>query len=132
MGLVTERHGATYRKEKIHHVHKAEDDIGDLGLMVAVAGEEEPASDNVMSEHLSIILSPLLDVYHNNLLDPEGELNQNIPLSDTIDFAVWPVPPQHLHVKPIIGVIICVLSTLIKIHRTGERLPTMPIVKNTL
>lgn len=65
----------TYRENKIHDIHDAENQVGNLGLVVSVACEDQKGCDNVVREHLPMVLSPLLDIDNEYLLQPEGILD---------------------------------------------------------
>jgi hypothetical protein len=43
--------------------------------VVSVAREDQKGCDNVMRKHLPMVLSSLLDVDHEYLLQPEGVLD---------------------------------------------------------
>lgn len=75
-------HWETYREHQINYIHQAQDDIADLGLVVAVATNQEQAGDNVVGEHLPMVLSALLDVDNHNLLQPETELSQIVEFEE--------------------------------------------------
>ena len=47
--------------------------------MIAIAAQYQERSDNMMGEHLPVILSSFLDMNHQELLDPECELCQRVP-----------------------------------------------------
>lgn len=77
--------------------------------MVSVACEHENAGDDMVGEHLPVILPPLLDVDNNDLLYPEGELYQVIPFEQAIHFTIGPISPQLACVKPVFGAVHYVL-----------------------
>ena len=70
--------------------------------MVAVTAEHQDAGDHMMSEHLPMVFPPLLDVDDQDLLEPEGELDQIVPLHRPFQFSVWPIGPLLGHVEPMV------------------------------
>lgn len=70
----------TYREDQIDYIHQTQDDIANLGLVVAVAANQKQTCDDVVGEHLPMILSALLNVDDQNLLQPEAELSQVVQL----------------------------------------------------
>jgi hypothetical protein len=72
--------GRTYWEEKIYNVHQAQNHVSDFRLMVTVTCEYQHRRDDVVGEHLPVVLPSLLDIDHQYLLQPEGILNKNVPL----------------------------------------------------
>ncbi len=68
-------------------------------MVVAVACVDEHQGDQVMAEHLPMVLSPLLNVGNNNLLQPKCPLGQNIALSDAGKLTVRPSSPQFSKIQ---------------------------------
>jgi hypothetical protein len=66
-------------------------------VVVSVAGEDKSGSDNVVSKHLPVVLTALLNVDDNHLLQPERPLAEKVSLHDPIKLAVGPVGPEVLH-----------------------------------
>ena len=69
----------TYWEEKVYNVHQAQDHVGNFRLMVAVAGEDQKRRDDVVGEHLPVVLSSLLNIDNHNLLQPKCVLDENVP-----------------------------------------------------
>lgn len=104
--------------------------------MVAVAGENQHGRDNVMCEHLPMILSPFLDVDDQDLLKPKCVLHKNVPFSKAPYFSIRPVGPELCQVEPVVGIdknILCSLA--IASSSNSERLEnvrlTIPNAQNT-
>ena len=72
--------------------------------MVAVAGENQHGRDNVMCEHLPVVLSPFLDVDDHDLLQPKCVLREDVPFTKPPYFSVWPVGPELFEVEQVVGV----------------------------
>ncbi len=68
-----------YRKYYVYHVHQTENQVANLGLVVAITCEDQSAGYNVMGKHLEIVFPPLFDVHHKDLLQPERKLDQIVP-----------------------------------------------------
>lgn len=66
-------------------------------MVVSVASKDQGGGDDVVSEHLPMILAALLNVDDNHLLQPESPLAKEVGLHDSIELAVGPVGPQVLH-----------------------------------
>lgn len=102
----------THGKEQIDNIHDAKDQVCYLGLVIAITRKDQHGRNNVVAEHMPVILSPFLDVYNENLLEPEGILNKYVPLAKTWNFSIWPICPEVLEIVPVIGlcekVLICV------------------------
>lgn len=77
--IVKEEDGS-YCKYNIHNVHHAENNVADFRLMVAIAGEYQHRRDDVMRQHLPMVLASLLNVNDQDLLQPESVLNERVPL----------------------------------------------------
>lgn len=69
----------TYWEEKVHDVHQAKDHVTDFRLVIAVAGEYQECRNDVMGEHLPVVLPLLLNVDYHDLLQPECVLDEGIP-----------------------------------------------------
>jgi hypothetical protein len=57
-----------YRKQNINSIHNAKNKIPDFCLIVTVTRKDEGAGNNVMREHLPMILSPFLNIHNHDLL----------------------------------------------------------------
>ena len=73
----------SYRQEQIDHIHNNKNDISGRSLVASVAEKDERRSDDVVSEHLPVIFSAFLDVDNKDLLQPESELSEIVPLVDS-------------------------------------------------
>lgn len=78
-------------------------------MVVSVAGEDKSGGDNVMGKHLPMVLTALLNVNNNHLLQPESPLAEEIGLHETVELAVGPVGPEILHAHIVRGSAINVL-----------------------
>jgi hypothetical protein len=70
-------------------------------LVVGVACGDQGDGDEVMTEHLPMILPSLLDVNNKDLLEPECQLRQQIALHKATELSVGPVGPELLHIQVI-------------------------------
>ena len=86
--------------------------------MIAIAPKHQRAGDDVVREHLHMVFSSFFDVDHQDLLKPEGELYEIVPLEQAIHFSIWPTLPQIGKVQPIVGIVHDKLEFLVK-ARTG-------------
>ena len=74
-------------------------------LMIPIRAEHEQASDNMVCEHLCVVSTSLLNMDYDDLLEPEGELDEVVPFQGAVDFAVWPVAPHGAEGEPIVRVV---------------------------
>jgi hypothetical protein len=88
----------------------------DGSVVVCVAGEEQTAGDEVMGEHLPVVLTTLLNVEDNNLLDPEGLLREDVGLHEARDFLVWPMGLHLLEVEEVGRLAVHVLSGTVSMY----------------
>jgi hypothetical protein len=102
----------TYWENEIHDIHNAQNQVGYLGLVVSVAGENQEGCDNVVCEHLPMVLSPLLDIDHEYLLQPERVLDQNVPFAYSRDLSIGPIGPEILEIVHVVRVDQNVLPSL--------------------
>lgn len=109
LGTPTTAGISTYCEEDVDHIHEAQNDVSDLGLVVAVAHRHERARDDVVREHLPVVLAPLLHVYHEDLLQPKGELQQVVALHQAAHLARREVIPDFIEVEPVRRVVVDVL-----------------------
>jgi hypothetical protein len=65
----------TYWKDEIHDIHDAQNQVSYFSLVVSVAREDQKGCHKVMREHLPIVLSSLLNIDDEDLLQPEGVLD---------------------------------------------------------
>ena len=80
--------------------------------MIAVTCEDQAGCDDVVSEHLQIVLSPLLDIDDHYLLEPERVLDEDVPFPYSTDLSIRPIGPEVLEVVPVVGLEQNVLSLL--------------------
>ncbi len=69
---------------------------------MAVTRRHERAGDDVMGQHLMIVLAPLLDVDGEDLLQPKGELNKVISFQEAVHLPIGPCGPHLAKVHPIV------------------------------
>jgi hypothetical protein len=72
--------GLKYWEKKFHNIHQAKDYVGDFRLVITVTREYQRRRDDMVGEHLPMVLPSLLHVDDHDLLQPEGILNENVPL----------------------------------------------------
>lgn len=70
---------------------------------VGVRDVHEHACNDVMERHLGVVFPSLLQIDGKNLLEPEGELHEVVPLQFARYLARGPSGPELLEVKPIGG-----------------------------
>ena len=87
-----------YRKDNVDEVHDAQDNGANAHVIIAVGEEHECGRENMVREHLSIILALLLNVDNKNLLNPEAPLYEVVPLEKTVNFAKGPTFPDTVEV----------------------------------
>lgn len=98
--MVIPWHKKTYRKEDIAHVEQDEDGVADQVEVVPVRCDNQNNGNEVMAQHLPVVLAALLDVDHEHLLEPETQLGENVELEKPAELAVGPGCPKVLEVQP--------------------------------
>lgn len=58
----------THGQDQINSIHKTQNGVANFCLVIAVAEQHQSAGDDVMGEHLPVVLSLLLNVDNHNLL----------------------------------------------------------------
>lgn len=66
--------GQTYREDEVHDVHEHQHCVASTHLSVSIGEHEQCHSNNVVCEHLPVILAALFNVDNEDLLYPEGGL----------------------------------------------------------
>lgn len=69
--------------------------------MVRVRGYDQSDGDEVVRQHLPVILSLLLNVDDIDLLYPEGQLREEIKLHSPSNLSAGPVCPELRHVEKV-------------------------------
>jgi hypothetical protein len=80
--------------------------------VVSVTREDQKGCDNVVCEHLPMVLSSLLDVDNEYLLQPESVLDQYVPFPYPRNLSVGPIRPEILEIEQVVRVDQNVLSSL--------------------
>lgn len=94
-----------YREYDVDKIHKAKDDMAGLDQINAVARENEGTGEDVVREHLHIVFPSLLDIYDDDLLQPECKLYEVVPFEKAIHLLSRPVRPYFAEVEEIWRVI---------------------------
>ena len=102
--------GAAYGKEYVNQIHKDQDQVTDTCLVVVVRARDEGNGDEVVGQHLPMVLAAFLNVDNKDLLQPEGPLRQEIAFAQALQLADRPVGPEFLKVKVVVRVRIQVLA----------------------
>ena len=100
----------TYGQDDVDKVHDGQDDDADAHMEVTVGQAHERSSEDVVCEHLRIVLALLLNVDDENLLDPEAPLDEIVPLEQAVCFPERPAFPYGVEVQPKLRVVHDVLS----------------------
>jgi hypothetical protein len=79
-------------------------------VVVAVAEKYETAGEDVVREHLCIILPLLLDINDHDLLHVKGPLHEIVKLVQSRCLAEGPPFPQPVEIEPKLGVVHEILS----------------------
>lgn len=67
----------------------------------------------MMGKHLCVVLSWLLEVNGEELLEPKRKLNQEVPFELSVDFPSGPRRPKFPEIQPVGGVhedMLCLVS----------------------
>jgi hypothetical protein len=95
----------TYRKNNVDQIHDAENHDADTGVIISVGEEKKGAGKNVMCEHFPIVFTFLLDIDHDDLLQPETPLGEVVELGKTSNLPVRPPLPHAVDVEPELGMV---------------------------
>jgi hypothetical protein len=71
--------------------------------VVAVGGENQNDSDNMVSEHLPMVLSSFFHIDNHNLLQPKGILDEDVELGQATNFSARPIGPKISQIEPVVG-----------------------------
>lgn len=82
-----------YRKENVTNIEQDQDQISHSSKVVPVRSNNQCDSDEVVAQHLPVILAALLDVDDEDLLKPKSKLSQLIELGQAPELTVGPVSP---------------------------------------
>ncbi|KAA8899206.1 hypothetical protein TRICI_006375 [Trichomonascus ciferrii] len=92
-------------EDGVDNVHEDHDDVADARVEVVVRAGDETAGDDVVGEHLNVVLALLLDVEHVDLADPAGHLHQVVGLHERMQLIMGPANPEVTGRKSILGVV---------------------------
>ncbi len=92
----------THRKEDVDHVHEHEDQVTDARKVVCVRGEQKAVGDDVVGEHLPVVLAPLLHMDDQELLHPKGPLREHVALDEALQLPVGVVGPQLVEAEEVL------------------------------
>ena len=73
----------TYGEKEIHGIHQTQYNVGNIVKAVDISRGQKSAGNDVVGQHLVMILPPLFNVDDENLLQQEGQLHQEVPLHQT-------------------------------------------------
>lgn len=59
------------RKEEVDNVHENQEEMADAGLVVGITAGDKADGDEVVGQHLPMVLAAVLNVDDKHLLDPE-------------------------------------------------------------
>lgn len=96
------RDKGTYREENVDHVHEHEYQVADARKVVCVRGEQQAVGDDVVGEHLPVVLAPLLHMDDQELLHPKGPLREHVALDEALQLPVRVVGPQLVEAEEVL------------------------------
>ena len=85
--------------------------------MIAITRKKQNASDDVMSEHLPVILPSLLNLDDHDLLQPESKLDQYVPFQGGNNVSCRPISPHISQVEEVVRLIVEVLERMSELVR---------------
>lgn len=110
--------GETHWKDNVDNIHNNENQVANACKVVGVRGHDQSDGDEVVRQHLPVILSLLLNVDDVDLLDPESQLCEIIKLHSAANLSAGPVCPELGHVEKVGGGVPDVLRQVSKRKRT--------------
>lgn len=90
----------TYREQDVANIKEHQDQIAHGVVVVPVRADNQRNGDEVVGQHLPVVLATLLDVDHKDLLEPETELREDVELVQRAELTVWPESPEIPEVQP--------------------------------
>lgn len=93
-----------YRQQKVHNIHQTQHHIRDIVEAVDVRRAQQTAGDNVMGQHLVVVLPSLLNIDNQNLLHPKRQLHEQIPFQSPRHTPCGPFPPDCGIIEPVVRV----------------------------
>lgn len=99
-----------YRQEEVNHIHEYQHQIPHPRMPVPIRRVNQRARHNVVGKHLPVVLAALLNVDDDELLQPERQLRDHVPLHQARQLAVGPAGPQIVHAQVGGGVAVDVLN----------------------
>lgn len=96
------RNYSTYRQQKVDNVHQAQHHIRNIIETVDVSRTQQRAGNQMMGQHLVVILPLLLYVDDKNLLQPERQLHKQIPLQGPRHIPIRPFSPDGGKIEPVV------------------------------
>lgn len=70
-------------------------------MAIVVTPGNKRDRDEVMGEHLIVVLSAVFHVDNKDLLYPESPLRQYVAFHEPVEFPIWPASPELLHVEKV-------------------------------
>jgi hypothetical protein len=106
------------------------------GLVVGIRGRDQYDGEEMVRQHLPVVLAALLDVDHNDLLQPESPLSQHVGLGEAVELSGRPVGPELSHVQVVrrLGVKELCRVSVSRASSQANRIehePTQPSGQNT-
>jgi hypothetical protein len=89
-------------------------------VVVPIRQEQKRCSEDVVYEHLGVVLALLFDVDDKNLLNIERPLKQIVALEDAFDFPKRPAIPNAVQIEPELRVVHDVLYTVSFLNAANE------------
>jgi len=89
---------AAYRQDDVDKVHDGQNDDSDAHVEVAVGQAHQRGGEDVVGEHLRVVLALLLNVDDKKLLYPEAPLDEVVPLEETVSLAERPAFPNAVQI----------------------------------
>lgn len=74
-------------------------------MEVSIRQSHEGGREQMVGQHLRIILALFLNVDDKNLLDPEAPLDEVVPFEEAVSLSERPTFPDAVKVEPELGVI---------------------------
>ncbi|KAH3676212.1 hypothetical protein WICPIJ_009172 [Wickerhamomyces pijperi] len=88
-------------QKDINKVHDDKDHVTDSCVEVEVRATNQRDGDDMMCEHLNIVLSLGFDVQNEQLVDPAGQLHQVVSLCDGSHLVVRPANPYVIKTQEV-------------------------------
>ena len=105
-------HMWTYREENVSKIEQHQNQVAHSVVVVSVRSNNQGNSDEVVRQHLPMVLATLFDVDNEDLLKPKGPLTQYIRFLDMRELSCRPIREHLSEIQKVFRCAVNVLETV--------------------